>query len=103
MMQRNAPRLTGRWRVLLMAGLVAGALLGCGGRETGFTPPPPTIIRATEGEAATPAPPVEQPTMTLAPKATPQPETPSQDTPYPRPPFITITPGTPVVYPTPQS
>ena len=74
--------------------------MGCRSDEGAFTPPPPTVIRATEGDAATPAPQVEQPTATPAPKATPQQEPIQNDTPYPIPQFVPVTPE---VYPYPEN
>jgi hypothetical protein len=99
-MSRSGHTLRYRCCAILLVALLASALMGCGSDEGAFTPPPPTVIRATEGDAATPAPQAEQPTATPAPKATPEPAMPAQDTTYPRPTFAPITP---MVYPSPQS
>jgi hypothetical protein len=88
------------WYAILLAALLASVLVGCGGEESAFTPPPPTVIRATESEVATPAPQAEQPTATPAPEVPPQQVPTQNDTPYPLPQFV---PVTPVVYPAPQS
>jgi hypothetical protein len=102
-MSRSGHTLRYSWCAILLMALLASALVGCGSDEGAFTPPPPTVIRANEGDAATPALQAEQSTATPAPKATPEPAMPAQpaqDTTYPRPTFAPITP---IAYPSPQS
>ncbi|MBC7234492.1 MAG: hypothetical protein H5T69_01530 [Chloroflexi bacterium] len=100
-MERLCRAIVWIWRVILPISLLAGALLGCGQDE--FTPPPATIIRATEGDSATDTPqPVAVPsTNTPAPKASPLPLQQSTDS-YPRPTFAPVTPLPYVPYPSPQ-
>ncbi len=99
-MSRSGHTLRYSWCAILLMALLASALVGCGSDEGAFTPPPPTVIRATEGETATPAPQSEQPTATPALKATPEPAMPAQERSYPLP---TVVPVTPMAYPYPQS
>jgi hypothetical protein len=98
-MSRSGHTLRYSWCAILLMALLASALMGCGSDQSAFTPPPPTVIRANEGDAATPALQAEQSTATPAPKATPQPVMPVQERSYPLP---TVVPVTPMVYPYPS-
>lgn len=89
--------------VLLVLATLAIALVGCGSSDDSFTPPPATIIRATEGDAPTQPPQAGPVTPTPAPKATQASQVQSQDSTYPRPDVVVITPQLTVpVYPSPQ-
>ena len=99
-----------RYRVLCIAMLMMGALLlaGCG-QEESYTPPPATIIRATEKVSPTVATekevepsstatsPFRPPTRPPAPTSAPSP---TDSYPYPPPVRTPKHTATPVVYPT---
>jgi hypothetical protein len=106
----HGPHNTKRYRVLYIAMLTMGAflLMGCG-QEESYTPPPATIIRATEEvsptvamrEEAEPSPTATSPSMPpTRPPAPTAPPSPTDSYPYPPPVRTPRHTATPVVYPT---
>ena len=81
---------------LVLLAAVTGTLAACDGEDSdGYTPPPATIIRATDTVTPTPTLPTEE----VSPTPSPQAGTVSPTEGYPAPAIALPQPGTPEAYP----